>query len=89
MKSKEELKALWTKFNDREVADIIVPPEEEEDIIIPELHETELGVKAKKLSDSALTAGKNLSMDDLKTAIEYYLKLCSEKSVEVELQTEV
>jgi hypothetical protein len=47
-----------------EVSDIIVPSEEEEAIAIQELHESELGVKEKRLTDTALAAIKNLSMDD-------------------------
>ena len=80
---------MWAEFKDREVSDIVVPPEDEDDIAIPELHETELGIEAKKLSDTAVAASKNLSMDDLKAVTEHYLKLCSENSVEVEQHAEV
>jgi len=65
-KTKEELKTLWIEFKDREVSDIVVPPEDDDSIAIPALHETELGVEAKKLSDTAVAASKNLSKNDLK-----------------------
>lgn len=88
-KSKEELKTLWTDLKDREVSDIIVPPEEEGKIAIPGLHDTELGVEVKRLSDTVLAASKYLSMGDLKTMTEHFFKLCSENCVEVEQQAEV
>ncbi len=88
-KLKEELKTLWTDLKDREVSDIIVPPEEEGKIAIPGRHETELGVEVKRLSDTVLAASKYLSMGDLKTMTDNLFKLCSENCVEVEQQAEI
>ncbi len=74
---------LWNEFRDREVPDIELPPEDEEEIRIPELHETELGNEAKQLAATALAASENLSPDELRSMAEHYIRLCNERNVEV------
>jgi hypothetical protein len=59
-KTKEELKTLWSEFKDRIVPDVNVPNEEEDYCMLPAIHETELGKKAKHLTDAALSASQHL-----------------------------
>jgi hypothetical protein len=80
-KTKEELKALWSEFRDRIVLDVDVPDEEENDCMLPAIHETEHGKEAKHLTDAALSASQHLHPEEIKKLSSTTLSLALKKTL--------
>ena len=82
-KRSAELQVLWQQFKDREVSNIVLPPEELEPPPLPLIEDTDLGKSCTDLCRATVAATTKMSAEDVRKIASELLKTCEERGINI------